>query len=134
MVDAWLPLHRLDVAQTYLVAWDGAYPVGHAHVAWADTKLGVPEVQDLFVLPERRRRGVATELSRAAERLAAGRGHGRISLGFSVDNVPARRLYKQLGYRDAGVPPERHLGTILIRGRPVKIDDTVIYLIKDLER
>jgi hypothetical protein len=51
---------------------------------------------------------------------------------MGVDNVAAKRLYEQLGYRDAGLPPERHLGTITIRGREVDLDDTVIYLVKDL--
>ena len=46
-VDARLPLHRLDGAQTYLVAWDGDEPVGHAHIAWHGTKLGIPEVKRL---------------------------------------------------------------------------------------
>jgi GNAT superfamily N-acetyltransferase len=133
-VDARLPLHRLDVAQTYLVAWDGDDPVGHAHISWTGTKVGVPEVQDLFVLPERRREGVATAISRAAERLATERGHDRLSLSFGVDNEPARRLYERLDYLDAGLPPERHLGMILIRGRPVELDDTVMYLVKDLAK
>jgi ribosomal protein S18 acetylase RimI-like enzyme len=91
-------------------------------------------VQDLFVVPRRRGEGIASELSRAAERLARERGHARISLGFSIDNDVARRLYEKLGYRDAGFPPERHLGTIVIRGREVDLDDTVIYVVKDLAR
>src|SRR5207244_4443984 len=44
LVDARLPLHRLDTAQTYLVAWDGDEPVGHAHISWESTKLGAPEI------------------------------------------------------------------------------------------
>jgi GNAT superfamily N-acetyltransferase len=133
VVDAHLPLHRLTAAQTYLVAWDGDVPVGHTHVAWTGTKLGVPEVQDLFVLPARRREGIATELLCAAERLAAERAHHRMSLGFDVNNVPARRLYEQLGYRNSGLPPERLHGTITIRGRRVELKDTMIYFVKDLE-
>jgi GNAT superfamily N-acetyltransferase len=131
-VDAVLPLHRLDSAQTYLVAWDGDEPVGHAHVAWTGTKLGVPEIQDVYVLPEHRRRGVASALDRAAEQLAAERGRPRISLGCGVDNAPAHRLYERLGYTDAGLPPEHVRGTIVIRGKPVEIDDTLIYLVKDV--
>jgi GNAT superfamily N-acetyltransferase len=73
-VDARLPLSRLDTAQTYLVAWEGDEPVGHAHVAWTDTKLGVPEIQDVFVPQERRGHGIGTELSRAAEKLVGERG------------------------------------------------------------
>jgi GNAT superfamily N-acetyltransferase len=131
-VDAVLPLHRLDTAQTYLVAWEGDEPLGHAHVAWTRTKLGVPEIQDVFVLPGHRRRGIASALNDKAERLAAERGHDRISLGYGIDNRAARSLYERLGYANAGIPPQRMQGTIAIRGEPVEIDDTVVYLVKDL--
>ena len=131
-VDARLPLYRLDGAQTYFVAWVGREPVGHAHVAWAGTKLGVPEIQDVFVEPARRRGGVATALSRGVEREAVRRGHDRISLSVGIANDPARRLYERLGYRDAGVEPERVQGTITIRGEPVEVDDTLLYLAKEL--
>jgi len=131
-VDARLPLHRLDGAQTYFVAWLEDEPVGHAHVAWTGTKLGVPEIQDVFVDPRRRRRGIATALSRGIERYAARRGHARISLSVGVANDPARRLYEQLGYADAGVEPERVQGTITVRGEPFAVDDTLLYLVKDL--
>jgi GNAT superfamily N-acetyltransferase len=131
-VDAALPLHRLDVAQTYLVAWDGDEPVGHAHIAWTRTTLGIPEIQDVFVLSKHRRRGIASALNQAAEQLAAERGHDRISLSYGVDNQAARSVYEHLGYADAGIPPQRMQETITIRGKPVEIDDTLIYLVKDL--
>jgi GNAT superfamily N-acetyltransferase len=131
-VDARLPLSRLDHVQTYLVAWIGEEPVGHAHVAWTGTDTGVPDVQDVFVLSERRRQGVASALMAQAERAAAERGHSQIGVGYGVENEPARRLYTSLGYRDAGLEPKRVQGTILIRGRPVEVDDTIVYLVKDL--
>jgi RimJ/RimL family protein N-acetyltransferase len=127
-----LPLSRLDFLQTYLVAWDGAEPIGHAHVAWEGTEGGVPEVQDVFVLDSRRRSGVATALMAEAERLAAAAGHERIGISHSVDNDAARRLYAGLGYRDAGLPPKRVRGPIVIRGQGVHVDDTIVYLVKDL--
>lgn len=133
VVDAALPLSRLDSLQTYLVAWEGKEPIGHAHIAWVGGKAGVPEVQDVFVPPERRRQGIATALTRAAERLAAERGFERISLSVSeTGNDAARALYEGLGYRDAGIPPQRVQGTIVIRGEPLKVDDTLLYLIKQL--
>jgi GNAT superfamily N-acetyltransferase len=133
VVDAHLPLSRLDWAQTYLVAWEAKTPVGHAHIAWSKTTLGVPEIQDVFVAERFRRRGVASELTRTAERLACERGHRRVSLSFGVANDAARRLYEGLGYRHAGLKPQRIHGTILIRGKPVDVDDTLIYLVKDLD-
>jgi ribosomal protein S18 acetylase RimI-like enzyme len=136
LVDAHLPLSRLDtwrtVGSTYLVAWDGDTPVGHAYVAWDGTELGVPEVQDVYVVPELRRRGIAAELTHAVERLAAERGHDRISLSVGVGNDAARSLYAKLGYADAGLPPKRVQGTILLRGKPFDVDDTLLYLIKTI--
>ncbi len=131
-VDARLPLHRLEGAQTYLVAWLGEDPVGHAHVAWTETKLGVPEIQDVFVEPRFRRKGVATALSRYAEREAVRRGHARISLSVGIANDTARRLYDRVGYGDAGIEPERVQGTITIRGEPFAVDDTLLYRVKEL--
>jgi len=114
------------------VAWEEDTPVGHAHVAGGNTTLGIPEVQDVFVAERFRRRGVASTLTRAAERLVAERGHRRISLSFGIANEPARLLYEGLGYRRADLKPQRVHGTILIRGRPVDVDDTLIYLVKEV--
>ena len=92
----------------------------------------MPEIQDVFVEPAARRGGVATALSRAAEREAVRRGHDRISLTVGIGNEPARRLYERLRYRHAGVDPERVQGTISIRGAPFAVDDTLLYLVKDV--
>jgi len=125
-------LHRLGGAQTYLVAWDGSEPVGHAHVAWKETTLGVPEIGDVFVPAELRGRGIGTELSEAAEKLARERGHGQISISASIANEGALRLYRRLGYRDAGLPPKRVQGTIMVRTGPMEVDDTLLYLIMEI--
>jgi GNAT superfamily N-acetyltransferase len=127
-----LPLHRLGSAQTYLVAWEGSEPVGHAHVAWEETTLGVPEIGDVFVPAELRGRGIGTELSEAAEQLARRRGHRQISISASIANMGALRLYGRLGYRDAGLPPKRVQGTIIVRAGPLEVDDTLLYRIKDI--
>jgi GNAT superfamily N-acetyltransferase len=136
-VDLQLPLNRLDQhaeeGSTYLIAWEEDRAVGHAHVAWKGTHAGVPEIQDVFVLPELRRRGIATRLTRAAEDEARRRGWDRISLSVSAEgNDPARGLYDRLGYLDAGLSPVRVLGTITLRGRPFDVDDTLCYLTKSL--
>jgi len=136
-VDRFLPLSRLaeqtSEASTYLVAWDGGEPIGHAHIAWTGTHLEVPELQDVFVLPERRREGIASQLTRAAEAEAQMRGWETISLSVSQeDNQPARRLYAKLGYVEAPTNPVRVSGVILLRGQPLEVDDTLVYLIKRL--
>jgi [ribosomal protein S18]-alanine N-acetyltransferase len=114
------------------VAWDGSEPVGHAHVAWEETTLGVPEIGDVFVPAELRGRGIGRELSEAAEEMARVRGHGQISISASIENEGALRLYRRLGYRDAGLAPKRVQGTIIVRAGPMEVDDTLLYLIKDI--
>jgi GNAT superfamily N-acetyltransferase len=136
-VDRYLPLNRLcqhvEDRSTYLIAWDGDQPLGHAHIAWSETHLELPEIQDVFVLPEHRRRGIATQLTRAAERAARARGWDRISLSVSQSgNAAARLLYELLGYVDAGCDPVRVSGVITLRGRPFEVDDTLVYLVKPL--
>ena len=134
-VDRHLPLNRLDQHRssesTYLVAWEDTLPVGHAHIAWSETHLGLPELQDVYVSPAHRRRGVATSLTHAAEDEARTRGWTQLSLSVSRDGNPdARRLYEQLGYADAGVEPVRVSGVIMLRGVPFEVDDTLVYLTK----
>lgn len=132
MIGERLPLARYPHHQTYLVAWDGEEPVGHAHVAWERTRLGVPEIQDVFVREDRRRRGIATALALAAEELAAERRWRRISLSYGIANDAARTLYEGLGYRDAGLAPEPVRGLIRLRLGLLEVDDTLIHLVKDL--
>jgi GNAT superfamily N-acetyltransferase len=127
-----LPLSRLGGHQTYLVAWDGDEPVAHAAIAFADTKLGVPEIQDVFVRGNRRGQGIGEAVTRAAEQLVAAHGHRRVSIGYGIANDAAKSLYTKLGYADAGIPPERVQGTIMVRSGPLEVDDTLIYLVKDL--
>lgn len=136
-VDRYLPLNRLDQQRaegsTYLVAWDDDQPIAHAHIAWVGTHLGVPEIQDVFVLPERRRQGIGTQLTDAAEQEARERGWESISLSVSRDgNVAARSLYAKLGYIDAGDDAVRVSGVITLRGHPFEVDDTLVYLTKSL--
>jgi hypothetical protein len=109
-VDRCLPLNRLcqqtEAGSTYLVAWDGDQPVGHAHIAWAGTHLGVPEIA---------------------------RGWYSISLSVSQEgNAAATRLYAKLDYSDAGVAPVHVSGTTMLRGRAVEVDDTLVYVTKSL--
>jgi GNAT superfamily N-acetyltransferase len=136
-VDDALPLHRFNgwtEGSTYLVAWDGAAPIGHVHIAWEETELALPELQDMYVLPERRSQGVGKLLARAAERLVSSQGHDRCSLSVSEANTVARRLYERLGYTRASVPPKRVRGTITIRGDPFDVDDTLLYFTKRVEQ
>jgi GNAT superfamily N-acetyltransferase len=106
----------------YLVAWDGEQPAGHAHLALSDP----PELQDVEVLAQFRRRGVGSALTAAAEAEALKRGFDRLRVTVSVDNAAAQALYRTLGYGDAGLPSRRVRGTVMIRTGPLEVDDTLL--------
>ena len=83
------------------------------------------------MLPEERRRGIATQLADAAEQAVRARGWSSVSLSVSEEgNAEARLLYERLGYRDAGIDPVRVSGVISLRGRSFEVDDTLLYLVK----
>lgn len=121
--DAVLPLSRLDRPNSgYLVAWDGDAPVGHVCVEWCEP----PELQDLWVLPERRGCGIGTALVGAVEERASGRGASAVRLTVGVENRGAARLYRRLGYRRTRRRPQRVKGRIMLRGAPFEVDDTLV--------
>ena len=63
-------------------------------------RLGIPEIQDLNVVPAFRQRGIATAIIRGFEALARGEGASDmgISVGLYADYGAAQRLYIKLGY------------------------------------
>jgi ribosomal protein S18 acetylase RimI-like enzyme len=123
-VGAVLGLARLESAASgfYLVAWEGSEPVGHAHLALT----APPELQDVEVLPEYRRRGIASALTDAAEQETRSRGFDRLRLTVAVDNRPAQAVYERLGYADTGIPPRHVSGRIVIRTGPIEVDATLL--------
>ena len=122
-VGAVLGLARLHQGDgVYLVAWEAAEPIGHAHLALTEP----PELQDVSVRAEHRRRGVASALTAAAERVARARGFDRLRLTVSADSEPAQALYRGLGYADAGVAPRRVKGTVQLRTGPLEVDDMLL--------
>ncbi len=56
-------------------------------------------LNDLFVLPKFRNRGVATALLNAAKAFAIDTKAKRLILATAIDNYPAQRLYEKAGYR-----------------------------------
>jgi [ribosomal protein S18]-alanine N-acetyltransferase len=120
-------LHQGD--GIYLVAWRDGEPLGHAHLALTDP----PELQDVEVRPEYRRRGIGSALTAHAEREARTHGFDRLRLGVSVDNAAAQALYRQCGYVDAGVALTRVKGTIEIRTGPIEVDDAILTWEKRLD-
>ena len=86
----------------YLVAWDGREPVGHAHLALT----APPELQDVEVREDYRRRGVASALCAAAEAEARAAGHPGLQVTVSAHSPGAQALYPGWG----SPTPERRRG------------------------
>ena len=73
--------------------------IGHLKIIWQPDypffrDNGIPEIQDLNVLPEYRRLGVATKLVEMAEEIVV-QTHDRIGIGFGLyaDYGAAQRMY-----------------------------------------
>jgi GNAT superfamily N-acetyltransferase len=121
-----------------LVARRGEEVCGYGVIVWRPDyppfrESGIPEIQDLNVLPGFRGEGIATGLLDAAEALAATRSPVvGIGVGLYADYGPAQRLYAVRGY----LPDARGASW---RDRPVRggepviaDDDLVIHLTKSL--
>ncbi|MCB1532645.1 MAG: GNAT family N-acetyltransferase [Alphaproteobacteria bacterium] len=101
--------HQFDrvesgMREIYIAVLDGV-DTGYCILNWFPKyalfqKLEIPEVQDLNVLPNFRRCGIATMLIEHCENLARARGKDQIGIGVSVaaQAGPAQRLYGKLGY------------------------------------
>ena len=133
---AGLGLSRLDPATLrsasgfYLVAWFGAQPVGHVHLAVTDP----PALQDVLVLPAARGRGIGTALVEAACVQARALGAVRLRLKVSADNPAACALYTGLGFADAGLLPEHVHGPVRIRTGVIVVDEVLTTLERPLLR
>ena len=125
-------------AAVVLVADLGGGFAGYLKVAWRSgyapfAEAGIPEIQDLNVLPEHRRRGVASRLMDRAEALIAERsGEAGIGVGLHPGYNAAQRMYVLRGY----VPDARGVtwrGARVAEGQTVVMDDDrVLHLTKRL--
>lgn len=121
-VERWITVGRKDKHRdrlerqrlnegVYLIVWDRSMPVGHVYLKFSSAneavvrdRLGIcPAIEDLWILPERRRQGIGSQLLTAAEGTAANHGFHRVGLGVSLDNAAARSLYDRFDYRDVGI-------------------------------
>jgi GNAT superfamily N-acetyltransferase len=122
-----------------LVARTGEQLHGYLKVVWRPNyppfrDADIPEIQDLNVVPDSRRQGVATRLMDTAERLVAER-FPVIGIGFGLHPgyAAAQRMYVLRGY----VPdaqPLTYKDEFVTEGQQVRLDDAlVLHLTKNLE-
>ena len=118
-----LGLARLDQGDgVYLVAWIEETAVGHAYL----TRTEPPQLQDVEVNSAFRRQGIAHKLVAAAEAVARGYGATSLRLKVSARDTDVQRLYRSLGFVDAGIAPLQVRGVINIRTGPIEVDDTLL--------
>jgi GNAT superfamily N-acetyltransferase len=91
---------RRGLGVTYLLA-ERSGRVAGCIAAWPGDE-GVGVVEDVFVHPEHRRRGIATDLLRHAVGHARAHGAGPVLIGAEVDDTP-KHLYARFGFRPAAV-------------------------------
>jgi GNAT superfamily N-acetyltransferase len=137
-------LRQQKGAAVYLIAWYQGQPVGHALLKWGGSqdepvakqlRVACSDIEDLFVLAERRSQGIGRQLLYFAERLAWEQGYTYIGLSVGAKpDEPARRLYERLGYQDAHFGEYTERGEYLDpQGRHHIWEEVCLYLIKDLQ-
>jgi len=113
-----------DFAGFVTIKWQSNYP--------PFAEKGIPEVSDLRVLPDFRRRGIASALMDEAEKLIFKRSSTvGIGVGMYADYGPAQRMYARRGYVPDGMGLYYKLDLVK-PGQVVPVDDNlVLNLIKE---
>lgn len=96
--------------------------------------LGIPEIQDLNIVPKYRNRGYATQVIAYCEDQARRDGHDQIgiSVGLNADFGAAQRLYWKLGYQPDGQGVTYDRQPVRL-GEKMPVDDNLcLMMVKDL--
>jgi ribosomal-protein-alanine N-acetyltransferase len=88
-------LSGVPKSRKYLIAQSGEEVVGYGGVAIAGD---VADIHTIAVIPEFRRRGVATEILNRLEEWAIGKGVSALMLEMREGNIEAQPLYEKRGY------------------------------------
>lgn len=122
----------------FIVNADGV-DAGYGMINWEPqyalyARLGIPEIQDLNVVPALRRRGIAAALIGFCEEQARARGCTQmgICVGLHAGFGAAQRLYVRLGYKPDGMGVTYDRETVRAGEiRPVD-DNLCLMMVRDL--
>jgi ribosomal protein S18 acetylase RimI-like enzyme len=106
----------------FLLTLANGHPVGRLGLDFGRKAAeGIVHLWAFGVLPSLHRLGIGTAMMRAAESLIASapRGATLVEVGVDEWNQDAVKLYRRLGYRDAGVEHGGNGALILLLRRPV---------------
>lgn len=127
-----------DGIRSVIVAFEDDKFLGYVCVLWASgyppfRENGIPEISDLNVLPDHRRRGIGSKLITKAEQIVKQRSTvAGIGVGVDADYGPAQRLYVKLGYFPDGRGVSSH-GKYPKFGERVTVDDSLnLFFTKEL--
>lgn len=97
-------------------------------------KMGMPEIQDLNVVPDARRVGVATAMIKWCEGLARSKGHDMIGIGVGLtkDYGPAQILYVRMGYIPDGYGVTYDREAVVTHASYRMDDDLSLMMVKPL--
>ena len=68
------------------------------------------EIITVGVNPEKRRLGIASAMIGIIEKTIKSQGVNKIFLEVAENNIPARKLYENLGFKDVGLRPKYYDG------------------------
>ena len=121
----------------YLLAWIDKLPLGHVLVKWPtwperpwavewQARYGCSFIEDLWVHPDNRNRGIGRALMGAAESHCLDYGSSSVGLHVGLDEgyQAARHIYTATAYRDPG-------HGIFIESAPGEVEP-VVFLLKRL--
>jgi GNAT superfamily N-acetyltransferase len=115
--------------------------VGYLKIVWKPDyppyrEGNIPEIQDLNVLPDVRRQGIASRLMDEAERIVAEAGYSTIGIGFGMtaDYGMAQQMYVRRGYVPDGRGLVSHNRVLEYGDTAIVDDDLVLYLTRELKR
>ncbi|MBL7166593.1 MAG: GNAT family N-acetyltransferase [Dehalococcoidales bacterium] len=129
----------------YATAWQGERLAGILFVDWEGSAAepvrasfpGCPHLIDLFVLPEYRKQGIATQLLDYAEAEARQRGHERIGLDVGDLAAPnyriAHGIYIGRGYVDTGIEHMDAYTVVDESGSVLAIQERVRFMVKEMK-
>lgn len=116
--ECWVAWVDSDVAGYVTLHWNPLYP--------GVAGKGIPEIQDLNVIPSFRRRGIATRLLECAEQAARGRSPlVAIGVGLHPGYNAAQRLYVKRGYVPDGLGVTYDDRYVMV-GELVRMDDNLV--------
>lgn len=124
--------------EIYILRKDSA-DCGYGILNWTPryglySRLGIAEVQDVNVIPEYRRQGIASAFIEYCEKAALDKGHEMIgiSVGLTADFGAAQALYVKRGYIPDGNGVTYDRDPVSIGDTLVMNDNLCLMLIKEL--